>query len=137
MNHRMKKSPGGSGITGAATMLVVFAVVCLALFTALSLHETAEDSRRSKQFSENAVRYYEANREAEEILALLRQGTVPHGVAVTEEGRYTYDCPISDTQSLRVEVSVEGDAWTVHRWQQISTAEWEADSRLPVWNGES
>lgn len=139
MNDRMKRkrSPGGSGITGAAAMLVVLAVMCLALFTALSLYETSEDSRRSKQSAENTVRYYEANREAEEILALLRQGTVPPGVAVTAEGHYTYDCPISDTRSLRVEVSVEGSAWTVHRWQQVTTAEWEADSRLPVWDGRS
>lgn len=136
-NAKMKRTPGGGGITGIAAMLTVFAVVCLALFTSLALHETAEETRRSKQSAEHTAAYYRTNREAEEILALLRQGIVPDGVTVTEEGYYRYECAISDTQILRVEVSVTEGAWMVHRWQTVSTTVWEAESDLPVWNGET
>jgi len=48
---------------------------------------------------------------------------------------FTYACPISETQTLVVEVSVDGTAYHIHRWQAVSAADWQADDQIPVWQG--
>ena len=78
--------------------------------------------------------YYQADCQAEAVLARLRSGQVPEGVAADGD-TYTYTCPISDTQSLEVRVRLEGDNWTVLRWQAVSTVEWEAEDSLDLWSG--
>ena len=59
---------------------------------------------------------------------------MPQGVSADDD-TYTYTCPISDTQSLEVRVRLEGDSWTVLRWQAVSTAQWEAEEGLDLWSG--
>ena len=71
---------------------------------------------------------------AEEILARLRCGEVPAGVR-QEDDRFFYACTISPTQTLRVEVQICGTDAPILRWQAVSTAQWETDENLPVWNG--
>ena len=81
---------------GAASLLTVFAVLCLAVFAMLSL-ATVKANERLGDAAEHAVTaYYEADCRAEEILAHLRCGEIPSGV--TEwDGRFFYSCPISET----------------------------------------
>ena len=59
---------------------------------------------------------------------------MPQGVTADGD-TYTYTCPISDTQSLEVRVRLEGDSWTVLRWQAVSTTQWEAEEGLDLWSG--
>ena len=73
--------------------------------------------------------------QAEAVLACLRSGQMPQGVTADGDG-YTYTCPISDTQALEVRVRLEGDDWTVLRWQAVSTAQWEAEESLDLWSGD-
>ena len=73
--------------------------------------------------------------QAEEILARLRNGELPEEVSVNGD-LYTYECPISDTQVLMAEVRLDGDTYTVLRWQAVSSVEWESDDSLLVWDGE-
>jgi hypothetical protein len=78
--------------------------------------------------------YYRADARAQEILAALRCGQIPRDVSV-EDTRFVYECPISATQTLAVEV--EREDYTVLRWQAVSAVEWEADDSLAVWGGET
>ena len=81
----------------------------------------------------------EAGRQAEEILARLRGGELPENV-VKRHGpdgdTYFYNCPVSDTQLLEVEVRLQGADWTVLRWQTVSTADWQAEDTLDLWDGD-
>ena len=38
---------------------------------------------------------------------------------------------------LQVEVQVDKSAYTVLRWQAVSTADWQAEEDLEVWDGAS
>ena len=124
-------------VVGAVSLLTIFAVLCLTVFALLSLSTVQADGRLSDKSFVAVEGYYAADCAAEEILAQLRAGEVPAGVTAYEGGIYRYGCPISDTQTLVVEVAVEDTDYTIIRWQARSTAEWVADDSLPVWDGGS
>ena len=98
---------------GGSSLLVIFAVLCLTVFALLALSTVQAGSRLSDRSAQAVLDYYQADSRAEEILARLRRGEVPQGVETEGEDLYVYACPISDTQTLMVEVRVEGQAYTV------------------------
>ena len=124
-------------VVGAVSLLTIFAVLCLTVFALLSLSTVQADERLSDKSFAAVAGYYVADCAAEEILAQLRAGEVPEGVTAYGGGLYRYGCPISDTQTLVVEVAVEDTDYTIIRWQARSTADWVADDSLPVWDGGS
>ena len=130
-----EKRPFALPVVGISSLLVIFAVLCLTVFALLSI-STVQAHERLRENNATAVEgYYAADCAAEEILARLRSGEVPAGVA-EYDGVYAYTCTISETQALAVEVAVDGTDYTILRWQAVSTAHWQADDSLPVWNAE-
>ena len=119
---------------GGSSLLVIFAVLCLTVFALLGLSTVQAGQRLSNASAEAVESYYQADTRAEEILARLRCGEMPEGVTVWDD-RYAYECPISETRSLQVEVRLNGEEYTVLRWQAVSTVEWETDDNLLVWDG--
>ena len=122
---------------GGSSLLVIFAVLCLTIFALLGL-STVQADRRMAEASRNAVqRYYEADTEAERVLASLRQGKIPmEGVEKNKNGDiYSYQCQVSDVQAIEVEVEITEDSYRILRWQLVSTTEWESDDSLDVWTG--
>ena len=131
---------------GGISLLVVFAVLCLAVFALLALTTVQADKRLADASAKAVSDYYTADCAAQEILARLRGGETPEGVELTVElgdGIYTarYAVPISDRQVLQVEVELTED-WTdygwryqVVRWQAVPTGEWEGDQSLNLWEG--
>jgi len=129
-NERRFSSPAVGGIS----LLTVFAVLCLTTFALLSLTTVQANRRLSDAAAQAAADYYAADCEAQAILARLRAGEIPEGVA--QDGNiYTYACPISSTQELEIEVQVQGTDYTVLRWQAASIGEWETDNSLELWDG--
>ena len=123
-------------VVGASSLLVIFAVLCLTIFALLSISTVQANGRLSDHAANAVTNYYEADAQAEEILAKLRSGEVPAGVS-REGNLYTYTCAVSDTQLLAVQVVVENGDYTVLRWQVMSNVRWEADDSRPVWSGHS
>ena len=137
MNKRTASGPPAA--VGGSSLLVIFAVLCLTVFALLTLSTAAADSRLSREAAQAVEEYYEADAEAEAILARLRAGELPEGVVQSaggEDALYQYVVPISDTQELRVSVKFMGNAYAVLQWQACSTVDWEADNGLDVWDGE-
>ena len=128
MNKKMKFSPP---MIGGSSLLVIFSVLCLTVFALLSLSTVLADQRLSTASVENVAAYYEADTQAEEIFARLRNGEMPDAVE-QEDGRYVYQCRISDTQTLYVELECDGEKWIVHRWQAVAETQME-ESDLSVW----
>lgn len=120
---------------GGSSLLVIFAVLCLTVFALLGLSGVQAGGRLSDASAQAVSAYYDADCRAEEILAALRQGVVMEGVRRDADGIYAYTCPISDTQALEVRVRLDGEDWSVLRWQAVSTAQWEADESLDLWDG--
>lgn len=119
---------------GLASLLVILSVLALTVFALLALSTVRANSRLRQQTEQAVLGYYAADCEAEEILARLRNGEVPQGVR-QENGRYFYECTISPTQTLQVEVETDGLDFQLFRWQAVSTTRWETEEDLPVWNG--
>lgn len=130
MNKKEKFSPPA---IGGSSLLVIFSVLCLTVFALLSLSTVLADRRISTASVEAVAAYYEADTRAEEIFARLRNGERPDMVEQTGN-RFSYQCPISETQTLFVELEYNGEHWTVLRWQAAAGAGKE-ESGLTVWGG--
>lgn len=134
MNKREQRTP--APVVGGSSLLVIFAVLCLTVFSLLGLSTVQADGRLSDISARAVSDYYAADCRAEKILAQLRSGAVPDGVE-QRDGIYYYECCISDTMELQVEVKLYGEDYKVLRWQAVSTTEWAANDDLSVWDGES
>lgn len=129
-----KKGSGAFPAVGGSSLLVIFAVLCLTIFSLLALSTVQAGGRLSQTSADAVAAYYQADTQAEEILARLRAGKIPDGVALTDD-IYSYSCPISDTQALSVAVRMNGESYTILRWQAVSITDWTPDDSLPVWGG--
>lgn len=121
---------------GIGSLLTVFAVLCLTVFALLSVATVQADCRLSEKSMAAVTGYYESDCRAEEILAQLRAGVTPEGVA-EENGIYSYSCTISETQALTVRAKVDGEHFEILQWQAVSTVNWQANDKIPVWEGVS
>lgn len=130
MDERRSSPPA----VGGSSLLVIFAVLCLTVFALLGLSAVQANGRLSDASAQAVSDYYTADCQAETILARLRAGELTEGVTASD-GLYTYQCPISETQTLMVEVRLEGTEWTILRWQAVSIADWESADTLSVWDG--
>lgn len=133
MADRSRTSPP---MVGASSLLVVFAVLCLTVFALLSLSAVQAGGRLGDTAAQAVTSYYRADAQAEAILAQLRQGRLPDGVNA-EGTSYSYSCPISQTQNLNVTVTLDGADYTIQRWQVVSTADWQPDDGILVWDGQT
>ncbi len=123
-------------LTGMAlsAMLVIFGVLILAVFSLLSVSSARAQQRLGEKTREPICEYYEAEAQAQEILARLRSGEIPQGVE-EKGGVYRYQCPVGEDQHLAVEAAVQGGNYQILRWQVCQNSPWEADDTLPVWEG--
>lgn len=130
---------------GGSSLLVVFAVLALTVFALLSLSTVRADARLGDAAAEAVSGYYDADCQAQEILARLRAGEKPKNCGLSvketedpEQVIYSYTVPISDTQELQVRLRLGGaEDYTVLRWAAAPVGEWDYDDSLPVWDGES
>lgn len=127
---------------GGISLLVVFAVLCLTVFALLSLSTVQADARLADSSVRAVQDYYAADCAAQEILARLRNGEMPEGVVYAQDwdsggGFYSYDCPISDTQTLSVSVQLDVDgSYTILRWQSVYSGEWNEAEGPGLWDGD-
>lgn len=118
---------------GGSSLLVIFAVLCLTVFALLSLSTVQAEKQLSDTAADAVTAYYKADLEAERIFARLRSGEPVPGVQ-ERAGIYSYACPISNNQTLLVQLQKAEDTWTVLRWQAAAQPE-EISQTLPVWDG--
>ena len=125
----------GMPATGGSSLLVIFAVLALTVFAILSISTVTADQKLADKSAASVEAYYEADCQAEMILAEIRSGKLPEGVK-KDGKRYSYKCQVTDTLTLEVEVLVKKEEYEVLRWQMVSAADWQNDESLPVWDGE-
>ena len=129
MKNKTFLSPPAVGIS---SLLVIFAVLCLSVFTLLSISTVQADARLAEKNRQAVTDYYRADCHAQTILAQLRGGEVPQGVS-RQDGQYHYYCQQSDTQALFVRVDARD--LRVLEYRSVSTLDWQADDRIIVWDG--
>jgi len=139
----MKK--GGIGV-GSASIVLVFAVLCLTVFSLITFVVAGNDKALVDAEAGLVVGYYEADALAERIVAgILASDAVPgtlYGVDIEtywdwEAGTDVayFLCPISDRKSLFVRLALFEDSYDVLSWRMHDTDEWTFDDSLNVWQG--
>ena len=133
---------------GGSSLLVAFAVLALTVFALLSLSPVRADVRLGEAAAQAVQGDSEADCEAQEILARLRnegreslsEYRVGESYTMFPDGCktvYSYAVPISDTQELQAAVVVNKDGgYEILRWQAVPVGEWKPDDSLTVWDGE-
>lgn len=130
----MKKS---GGVSGAVSLVMIFCVLCLAVFSVLTLATADRESRLSEMTARSAAEYYQADHDATVIAAALCSGgQLPAGVDVAWDGDTASFClPVGDSLGLDVAISVHGGACEILRWQTVYTGDWAPDDFLQLWDG--
>ena len=118
---------------GGSALLVIFAVLCLTVFALLSLSTVLAEKRLADASVQAVLDYYEADLQAETVFARLKAGETVDAVQV-EGDTFRYSCPVTEQQTLEVELKKEADGWRVCRWQVIAHSG-PVSETLPVWNG--
>lgn len=133
---------------GSASIILVFTVLCLAIFALLTYASAHADKSLADASARMTKSYYAADTLAEQILAeVLASEDVPDeylGVDIYNEWdwmagveRVIFSCPVTDTQELYVEAVISIDSYDVLVWKvrNITEDTWEPESGLPVWEG--
>ena len=127
------------GVSGAVSLVMIFCVMCLAVFSVLTLATAVRESRLSEMTAQNAAEYYLADYDATVIIAALKNGRpLPEDldVDITWDGdTASFLLPVGESQGLDVAVSVHGGTCEILRWQTVYTGSWEPDDFLALWDG--
>ena len=129
----------GGSVSGAVSLVMIFCVLCLVVFTVLTLSTAVRERHLSELTAERAGAYYQADAKAVETVAALRRGEVSPQVRVTpEEDGATlaeFSIPAGGDQSLEVAVRLTDTEYEILRWQTVYTGSWEIDDTIEVWDG--
>ena len=125
---------GNTAAVGGSSLLVMFSVLCLVVFALLGVSSVQADIRLSEATTAAVTAYYEADCEAERILAELRAGKTPAGVERSGNEFY-FECTVSETQKLIVAGTLNGESYEILRWQTVSITDWEGENGNELWDG--
>lgn len=142
---------------GGSTILMIFTVLCLTVFSVLSLSSARADASLTKRAEQAVLAYYDADGKAEERLQEIDQTIAKANREVLEEaefslflnqelgevyqnGKIQYEIPLENgKQSLFVEIEpiYQGKQnFNISQWQIKNTGEYFIDDSLNVWLGE-
>ena len=146
-----------SGGKVAASLVLVFIVLCLATFGLLSLSSAKGDLSLAERQAQAVSGYYEADRKGQEwvrqVDAVLQEemGTGDDSSSASDavkarlgdiyrqdEGIISTDIPMEHGQSLRIELTLvcgEGVRYQIRSWYVYDSGQYEIDNSMPVWDG--
>jgi hypothetical protein len=139
----MKK---GIGI-GSASIVLVFAVLCLAIFAIITYTSALADNSLAEVEARTVQHYYEADTLAELIFAELSEAVfIPdevRGIEIIsgwdwdlfmETLSFTID--ISDKMEFYVVLAVHGETMDILTWRMRDIGGWERDETLNLFDGD-
>ncbi len=135
-----------NGGIGSSSILVIFVILCLVSFAALSIVSANADYKLSKKVLERTTAYFQASNQAETMLAQLDFTLMSIYENSSSEEEYfeqaghskSFSLPVSDLQSLEISVTIEypladGDSfYRLTSWQVVTTGELEYNGTLNV-----
>ena len=139
---------GKSGIgVGSASIVLVFAVLCLTIFSLITYVVAGNDKALVDAKVELVTGYYEADAMAERVLSeLLGAEVTPDNVlGVDINTRFDDDlgvetvyffCRVSDIKALYVNLVIRDDSFDILSWRMYDTDDWVFDDSINVWPGE-
>ena len=131
------------GGTGSALIVLMFAVLCLTIFSVMAYVSAQLDKRLAEAELNQVKAFYAADTLAEQVLyeALLSDGRenilgldIHYG---WDGGKkiVSFTSPVNDTKNIHVTAAVNGGKYEIISWQMYDDSIWEADELLDVWPG--
>ena len=124
----------GGSISGAVTLVMIFCVLCMAVFAALTLMTAKREAALTEITAQQAQAYYEADRLATEKAAALARGEVPEDVTLSGETA-SFTIPAGGSLRLEVQARLDESGCTVQKWSTVYDGDWETDDSIEVWGG--
>ena len=143
---------------GASSLILIFIVVCMATFGLLSLSSAQGDLKLARRNADAVKGYYEADNKGQQWLKgvdeVLKeemgkgQDSTQCSLEIKdrlgdlydrETGLISTDIPMDRGRSLRIElVLMCGEKrYEVKSWYVYNSEEYEIDTSMPVWGGET
>lgn len=130
---------------GSATLVMVFSVLCLTIFAALSVVTAQSEWNLAQKTADAVTAYYQADSIGVDIFnqmvaqydgAFTLPEEYPSQLDVVDGVEYaSYWIAIDETQNLWVQVYQEDGIVKVARWQVEESGTWITDQSLDVWAG--
>ena len=135
-----------NGGIGSASIVLVFAVLCLAIFSVISLVPAMTEQTLIDREARLVGAFYSADTLAEKILAeILEADEIPETIRGVDiiaywdwdllAERVYFATPVSDTRELYVSVLIGDGYYEILTWSMVDIGDWEADESLNVWQG--
>ena len=131
---------------GSASIVLVFAVLCLAIFAVISLVPAMTEQTLIERELRLVDSFYAADTLAEKVLAeILAADEIPtsvRGVDVFVDWDWdlmaevvSFSTPVTDIRELSVTVKIDDDTYEILAWHMVDIGLWEIDDFLNVWQG--
>ena len=141
----MNGNKGGIGV-GSASIILVFAVLCLTVFSLITFVVASNDKALVDAEARLITGFYKADAHAERIIAeILEADSIPSAVQGVEiEHQWDtglnaelveFTCPAAENKALYIRLAVSDDSHDILSWIMYDTDEWNFDDRLEVWSG--
>lgn len=130
---------------GTASIVLILLILCLAVFSLLSLSDAQASLSFARRRAESVQAFYQADAKAQtwadsirglDLSSALTQGSVPDGASAeaSEDGStIKLTIPLSQGQSLSAEYRLSDGQLISSRI--FNSEDYAIDTRLPVWTG--
>ena len=148
--YEEKRRPRIASPFGYSFLLVVVLILTFLLFAVLSLSSSLRDYKYSKRAADKMSAYYEACNKANDVLAeidAILEESENKEMALQEisglpevknaADTISFCVPETDTQELRVKLSITGETgemleWSILEWKETATDVRQEETRLPL-----
>ncbi len=138
---------------GGASIIMVFSVLCLTIFSVLTLVSANAENTLAKKSATVITDFYTADANATETLASVyeivdeqkglqdiqtRVAKIDSSILVEKKSSMlyiSYSEKIDDNQNLNVQLRTNGKKVDILTWKVESIAEWEPDDSISIWQG--
>lgn len=135
---------------GIVSLTVIFAVLCLTIFSVLALSTALTERKFSEKRCSAQADYYEAESECadianeigklwereerKELLRFLKKNFLEY--EEVDGIRVFYQRDIDENKHLEVVLHLN-EEFVIERWQVVGNGDWKADDHINVWDGTS
>ena len=115
---------------GISSIVLIFMILCLAVFSLLSLSDAKSALTFAQKRAETVQIYYEADIEAQKF---IRDYRALDAEQKQPEAAVVYELPMRSGQTLHLELSA--DSSDILSYYVYNNTDYVIDSDLPVWGG--
>ena len=137
MNDQQQTGRAPGLNVGSASIVMVFAVLCLTVFAVLSLLTARSELALAERAAGAVANFYAADTLAVELLDNLTAGTDPAAdpsYTSLDDGLVSYTVPIDDNQSLFVLLALDSGP-RILEWRVYMSGEWMPENGLNLFMG--